>query len=59
MSGVLVPPGDPSALAAAIDRMRTDGAFSQALAMRGRDVARERFSLPAMCAGVAQVLAEL
>ena len=58
-TGVLVTPGDASALAQAIDALRTDPAGATAMAERGRTHARDRFSLQAMVRGVSDALAGL
>ena len=58
-TGVLVTPGDASALAQAIDALRTDPAGAAAMAERGRTHARHRFSLQAMVRGVSDALAGL
>jgi glycosyltransferase involved in cell wall biosynthesis len=47
VSGLLVPPGEPMALAAAIRRLIANPEAAAALAARGRDVAETRFSLVA------------
>jgi glycosyltransferase involved in cell wall biosynthesis len=44
VSGLLVPPADPQALAAAIERVAGDPAFARRLAEAGRDRLRTRFS---------------
>jgi colanic acid/amylovoran biosynthesis glycosyltransferase len=44
-SGELVPEHDPVALAAAIERLITDPARSRQLGARGREIAREKFSI--------------
>ncbi|MCH5673541.1 glycosyltransferase family 4 protein [Streptomyces gilvus] len=46
--GVLVPPGDPDALAAACRRILTDGALADRLGTAGRRSAVERFAWPAL-----------
>jgi glycosyltransferase involved in cell wall biosynthesis len=47
-SGLLVPPADPAALAAAILRLMTDQALREALGRAGPAVVRSRFSLETM-----------
>lgn len=42
-TGWLVPAGDPSALRAALDRLRRDPEAARAMGRRGRELARERF----------------
>jgi glycosyltransferase involved in cell wall biosynthesis len=44
LTGLLVPPGDPSALAAAIRRARADPALAQRLAAAGRERVESEFS---------------
>jgi len=58
-TGMLVTPGDASALAKSIDGLRTDPAGTAAMAKRGRNHARQRFSLQAMVRGVSDALAGL
>jgi glycosyltransferase involved in cell wall biosynthesis len=47
-TGLLVPPGDAAALAAAIERYADDPALARALALRGREHAVRNFSGPAI-----------
>src|SRR3954468_14670986 len=44
-TGLLVPPGDPAGLAAALDRLLTDGALRLRLGAAGRERARRHFDL--------------
>jgi starch synthase len=44
VSGLLVPPADPQALADAIERVAGDPAFARRLAEAGREQLRTRFS---------------
>jgi glycosyltransferase involved in cell wall biosynthesis len=53
--GVLVPPGDPAALAAAIDELLRDPARRAAIGVAARARAEERFSWMATAAATAQV----
>jgi glycosyltransferase involved in cell wall biosynthesis len=54
--GLLVPPRDPSALADALQRLRSDVALRAALGAAGQTVVRERFSLPALAEATLQAL---
>jgi glycosyltransferase involved in cell wall biosynthesis len=47
-SGLLVPPGNPAALAAAIQRLATDPVFASRLGQAGQRRVREDFSWPAI-----------
>jgi glycosyltransferase involved in cell wall biosynthesis len=47
-TGLLVPPRDPVALRAALERLLGDGGLRRALGAAGRERARERFSWPAV-----------
>lgn len=58
-SGLLVPPDDPAALAAAIARLLTDPPYARALAARGYELAHSRFGLEAMVAAVEEVYAQV
>ena len=58
-TGVLAPPGDARALGEAIDALRRDPARVAALARRGADHARSRFSRESMLAGVHRVILEV
>jgi glycosyltransferase involved in cell wall biosynthesis len=57
-TGLLVPPADAPALAAAIARLVGDPALAERLAANGRRDAAQRFSLAASLASMAAVLAE-
>jgi len=57
--GLLVPVGDPEALADALDRVRSNPELSRALGDRGRVTARERFSVERMVAEYAAIYQEL
>jgi glycosyltransferase involved in cell wall biosynthesis len=57
-TGILVPPGDPAALAAALHRVIAEPAAAAAMAARARAHAREAFSVPAMVRGVRAALDE-
>ena len=50
VSALLVPPGDPRALAEAIDRLLGDETLRRRLGKAAASVARERFSSDRMCA---------
>ena len=52
-TGLLVPPGDPGALASAIDRVLGDGDLAARLATRARDRVLERFTWRACAAATA------
>lgn len=57
-AGLVVPPGDPPALAAAVVRLLGDAGLRAAVAMRGQEVV-ERFSDDRMAEGVLQVYRSL
>jgi glycosyltransferase involved in cell wall biosynthesis len=59
IDGVLVPPGDPAALAAAIRALAADPARAQRLAATGYEKARKRFALATMRRRVGEVLEDL
>jgi glycosyltransferase involved in cell wall biosynthesis len=48
VSALLVPPGDPKALASAMRRILDDGSLGRRLGAAAAQVAKERFSLPRM-----------
>lgn len=49
VSALLVPPGDPVALAAGIDRVLGDEDLARRLGQKAAEVAREKFSIDRMC----------
>lgn len=52
VTGLLVPPRDPAALAAAITRLLLDHSFADTIARAGHDVAHERFCIEAMVTAI-------
>jgi len=58
-TGVLVPPGDATALARALATLRADAPRAAAIASAGQAHARAAFSVPAMVRGVRGVLDEV
>lgn len=58
-TGVLVPPGDARALAAAIESLTSDPVRAERMALRGAACARAEFSLTAMVRGVEAAIREL
>lgn len=58
-SGLLVPPRDPSSLAASISRLLDDDGLRAALGARGRDLRRERWSLEAWIGKIERLYADL
>lgn len=58
-SGYLVPPGDPEAMAGALDRLVGDEELRTRLGTRGQRIARERFSSERMVEETAGLLLQL
>ncbi len=58
-TGLLVPPGDPPALAAAMRRLLADPALRACLASAAREAALERFDWSAVADGYAEILRRL
>jgi len=59
VTGIVVAPGDPTVLAAAISHLRDQPIRSDELAFTGATEARRRFSTAAMNASVARVIDEV
>ncbi|MCZ7450149.1 glycosyltransferase family 4 protein [Agrobacterium rhizogenes] len=57
-TGLLVPPGDASALAAALGAILSDPALAQRLGQSGREDVSDRFSLEKTCRSVSALLTE-
>ncbi|GIW20581.1 MAG: hypothetical protein KatS3mg065_0877 [Chloroflexota bacterium] len=55
VSGLLVPPGDPVALAGAIVRLLTDHPYADLLARRGHDLVHERFCVELMVRAIESI----
>jgi glycosyltransferase involved in cell wall biosynthesis len=55
--GIVVPPGRPDAIAGALARLVTDASLARTLGTRARRRAAERFSLEAVGAQLATMLA--
>ena len=58
VTGLLVPPHDPAALAAAIVRLLTDHPYADTLARAGHDLVHDRFCLELMVHGVEAIYDE-
>jgi glycosyltransferase involved in cell wall biosynthesis len=58
-NGLLVPPANPAALAAAIDRLLGDAPLRQQMSQRGRDLASREFSVDRMVEGNLAVYRDL
>ncbi len=59
VSGFLVPPEDPAALAAAITRVLSDPSRAKAMGLAGRALAAERFTTEAMMSRITNAYGEL
>jgi glycosyltransferase involved in cell wall biosynthesis len=55
VSGLLVPPNDPEALASAINRLLADHPFADTIARRGHDLVHERFCVELMVGAVESI----
>jgi glycosyltransferase involved in cell wall biosynthesis len=58
VNGLLVPPHDPDALAAAIARLLRDHPFADTLGRRGHDMVHDRFDLGVMVKAVQAIYEE-
>ena len=58
-TGLLTPPADPAALAAALHRLRTDPALADRLAQAGRKAARQRFPVHKMLNDLERVIRQV
>jgi len=58
-TGLLVPPDDPAALAAALRRLLAHRELAAAMGRRGQEVARERFTVDRMVDGYEQLYREV
>jgi len=59
VNGELVPERDPMALSAAIERLITDSELARTLGIRGREIARERFSIETSARQLRQLFDEV
>jgi glycosyltransferase involved in cell wall biosynthesis len=57
-NGLLVPPHEPVALAAALQRLLKDGALRSALGARGAAIARGKYQFGSLCANLEQLFEE-
>jgi glycosyltransferase involved in cell wall biosynthesis len=57
-TGLLVPPRDPDALAAAITRLLTDHPYADTLGKAGRDMVHERFCAELMVRAIETIYDE-
>jgi glycosyltransferase involved in cell wall biosynthesis len=58
VTGLLVPPHDAPALAAALTRLLTDERYAQLLARRGHDTVHERFCIEEMVRAISAIYDE-
>jgi glycosyltransferase involved in cell wall biosynthesis len=58
VSGLLVPPGDPDALAGAIVRLLSDHPFADMIARRGHDLVHDRFCIELMTSQIESIYDE-
>jgi glycosyltransferase involved in cell wall biosynthesis len=58
VSGLMVPPNDPGALAGAINRLLSDHPFADTVARRGHDLVHERFCIELMVNAVETIYDE-
>jgi len=58
VSGLMVPPNDPAALAGAINRLLSDHSFADMIARRGHDLVHERFCIELMVDAVETIYDE-
>ena len=59
VDGLLVPPGDPPALAAALAALLDDPSLRARLARAGRETARARYDLPVVARQISAVLCRM
>jgi mannosyltransferase len=59
ISGLMVPPGDCDALAAAIVRLLSDHPLADMLARRGHDLVHERFCIELMTSSIEDLYDEI
>jgi glycosyltransferase involved in cell wall biosynthesis len=58
-TGLLVPPGDPAALTAALLRLLEDASLGERLARAARERVQRHFSVPAMAGAYRRLYADL